>query len=52
MRHWIDDADSWNCPICGFSTGNPNRYPGCKCPVCGFQADKDKKLEEETNHAS
>ena len=41
--HWIDNADSWICPICGFETGSPAKYEGCKCPKCGFQDDKDKK---------
>ena len=41
MMHWIDDADSWICPICGFNTSSPAKYDGCKCPVCGFQDPKD-----------
>lgn len=41
-KHWIDDADHWICPDCGFITPNPNRYAGCKCPKCGFQDEKDK----------
>ena len=41
--HWIDNADSYICPVCRFETGNPNRYPGCICPVCGFQDEKDRK---------
>ena len=40
--HWIDDADHWRCPICGFETPSPVNYPGCMCPVCGFQDEKDK----------
>lgn len=42
-KHWIDDADHWICPDCGFITPNPNRYVGCKCPKCGFQDEKDKE---------
>ena len=38
--HWIDNADSYICPICGFETNNPNRF-NCKCPVCGFMDTKD-----------
>ena len=44
--HWIDNADSWICPICGFETGSPAKYEGCKCPKCGFQDDKDKQKSE------
>jgi tRNA(Ile2) C34 agmatinyltransferase TiaS len=40
--HWLDNADSWICPICGFETSSPAKYEGCKCPKCGFQDDKDK----------
>ena len=46
--HWIDDADHWICPDCGFITPNPNRYEGCMCPKCGFQDEKDKMESEET----
>jgi len=42
-KHWIDDADHWICPDCGFIAINPNRYAGCKCPKCGFQDEKDKQ---------
>lgn len=42
--HWIDNADSWICPVCGFETGNPKKYEGCVCPKCGFQDDKDMEL--------
>ena len=45
-KHWIDDADHWICPDCGFITSNPNRYAGCKCPKCGFQDEKDKAETE------
>ena len=40
MVDWIDNADSYRCPVCGYETGNPNNH-NCKCPVCGFTADKD-----------
>ena len=46
-EHWIDDADAWICPICGFETNNPNKYKGAKCPKCGFQDEKDKNKEQE-----
>ena len=44
--HWIDNADSYICPICAFECDNPNRYEGCKCPQCGFQDEKDKADDE------
>lgn len=37
-KSWIDDADAYICPICGFETDNPNRYESARCPKCGFQA--------------
>ena len=40
MANWIDNADSYRCPVCGYKTGNPNNH-NCTCPVCGFVADKD-----------
>lgn len=40
MNHWIDNADSYICPICRFETNNPNKYD-CKCPRCGFMDAKD-----------
>lgn len=45
MVNWIDDADCYRCPICGYETHNPNQH-GCKCPVCGFIADIDKNRVE------
>lgn len=44
--HWIDDADHWECPLCGEYVTCPSIYPGCKCPVCGFQDEKDKEKTE------
>lgn len=41
-KHWLDNADSWICPICGFETVSPAKYENCKCPKCGFQDKKDK----------
>lgn len=39
--HWIDDADQYICPICGFETYNPYKLEDCRCPKCGFQDPKD-----------
>lgn len=52
MNHWIDNADSYICPVCGFETYSPAKYPECKCPQCGFQDQKDKPdhPKKETNH--
>lgn len=44
--HWIDDADHWECPICGAYVTSPSVYTDCRCPVCGFQDQKDNFLEE------
>ena len=41
--HWIDNADSYICPICGFETDNPNKFQ-CKCPVCEFMDEKDSHV--------
>ena len=40
QKHWVDDADRYRCPICGFETSSPAQYDGCKCPKCGFQDEK------------
>lgn len=42
MAHWIDNADSYICPLCGYETNNPNRFHG-KCPICGFMDVKDMR---------
>lgn len=49
-KHWIDDADHWICPDCGFITPNPNRNEGCECPKCGFQDEKDKVNACDPDH--
>ena len=41
-KHWIDNADSWICPVCYLEVPSPAKYVGCKCPKCGFQDEKDK----------
>lgn len=41
-RHWIDNADSWICPYCGYECDNPNKIPGNKCPKCGFMEQEAK----------
>ncbi len=40
---WIDNADSYICPICGFETGSLSRYKECACPKCGFKPKRRKK---------
>ena len=42
---WIDNADSYKCPVCGYECDNPNRYNG-QCPKCGFVPDKEERREE------
>lgn len=44
--HWIDDADHWECPVCGAYATSPSVYTGCRCPACGFQDEKDKEKKE------
>ena len=44
QMHWIDNADSWICPVCGLEVSSPAKYGGCKCPQCGFQDTKDKNI--------
>ena len=41
-KHWIDNADSYICPVCRFECHSPKDWEGCKCPKCGFQ-DKDEQ---------
>lgn len=43
--HWIDNADSYICPVCGNEVGNPAKLEECKCNVCGFQDEKDTSEE-------
>lgn len=38
--HWLDNADSWLCPICLMEVNTPTQY-GYKCPRCGFMDEKD-----------
>ena len=40
MKHWIDNADSYICPVCRYEVNNPNKFHG-KCPRCGFVDAKD-----------
>lgn len=40
---WIDNADSYICPICGKEISSPIKYLGCMCPSCGFHPDRDIK---------
>lgn len=41
MEHWIDNADSYICPKCGYECVSPARFPYYRCPICGFQDPKD-----------
>lgn len=40
-KNWLDNADSYICPVCGFEANNPNKLKRKMCPRCGFIADKD-----------
>lgn len=46
-KHWIDNGDSWFCPICGDEEENPNKLPNFECPVCGFQDPKDANNDQQ-----
>lgn len=46
-RHWIDNGDSWICPICAHEEENPNKFPNSKCPICGFQDPKDANKDQQ-----
>lgn len=39
---WIDNADSWLCPVCRTEVWSPVIY-NYHCPNCGFIAERDKK---------
>lgn len=41
-RRWIDNADSWVCPYCGYECDNPNKLPDGKCQKCGFREQQPK----------
>mgnify|MGYP002571861995 FL=1 len=46
-KHWIDNGDSWICPICAHEEENPNKFPNSECPVCGFQDPKDANKDQQ-----
>lgn len=41
---WIDNADSWLCPVCRTEVWSPVVY-NYHCPECGFIAEKDKRID-------
>ena len=41
--NWIDNADSYICPVCGEEVSNPANL-NFTCPKCGFVAEKDKPI--------
>lgn len=46
-KHWIDNADSYICPVCRLEVNNPAKYYGCICPRCGFQDEKDRDKDDK-----
>lgn len=50
-RHWIDNADSWICPYCGYECDNPNKLPGNKCRTYGFR-EQEAKADQGKPHPS
>lgn len=54
-RHWIDHADSWVCPCCGFECNNPNKLTERRCPKCNFREEetaKEPKSDQGKPHPS
>lgn len=52
-NHWIDNVDSYICPICNYETRpNPVKF-NYKCPKCGFvdsnDIEKINALKENEN---
>ena len=47
---WIDNADSYLCPVCRMEVSTPTKY-NYHCPRCGFVADRDERkiLKENLN---
>jgi rubredoxin len=43
---WIDNADSWLCPVCRMEVSTPTKY-NYHCPKCGFIAET--KAAENVN---
>lgn len=41
-KHWIDNVDSYICPICGREVSTPAKYD-YHCPKCGFVDENDAK---------
>lgn len=44
---WIDNADSYLCPQCGYEVNNPNNLPEHICPKCGFQPKKFEGAKDD-----
>ena len=40
---WIDNADSWLCPVCRMEVSTPTKY-NYHCPKCGFIAERNKRI--------
>lgn len=54
-KHWIDHADSWVCPCCGFECNNPNKLTERRCPKCNFREEetaKEPKSDQGKPHPS
>ena len=42
---WIDNADSWLCPICRMEVSAPTKY-NYHCPKCGFITERDERIKD------
>ena len=45
--NWLDNADSYICPVCHTEINNPARYD-YRCPGCGFVADSDREKSKKS----
>lgn len=47
-KHWLDNADSYLCPECGFEVNNPAKV-NLTCPRCGFIEKKGSDMAKLSN---
>ena len=46
-KEWYFNGDGYQCPVCGYSTYNPDKRTGRECPMCGFQEEDGVKEHDE-----
>ena len=47
-KHWLDNADSYLCPECGFEVNNPAKV-NLTCPRCGFIEKRGSNMAKLSN---